>query len=339
MKRTMSGMRNILLIGLIIGLLPGTLSTAAAGGRREQAAVGDLERPYKITTTVGMLTDAARHIAGDRAVVNGIIGEGVDPHLYKPTRSDVQQLLSADVIFYVGLLLEGKMSDVLDRVAEQGRPVHAVGELLDRRLLLRPDGSSSHADPHIWMDAALWGQAVDRMTDQLVVFDAQNGDYYRTNAEKYLAEIGRLDRYVRSIVASIPKRRRVLVTAHDAFGYFGRAYDIEVHGIQGLSTESEAGLNDITRLVGLLTERNIGAIFVESSVADKNIRALIEGARARDHHVEIGGTLFSDAMGPAGGYTGTYIGMIDHNATTITRALEGMAQVGGMNARLVREDR
>ena len=330
--------RGLLLVGMIISLSLGALPGVAARGARERSVPTDLERPYKITTTVGMLTDAARWIAGDRAVVTGIIGEGVDPHLYKPTRGDVQQLLAADVIFYVGLLLEGKMSDVLDRVAEQGQPVHAVGESLDTELLLLPGGAVGHADPHIWMDAALWGQAVAQMTERLVEFDAPNGDYYRANAEEYLTEIERLDRYVSGIIASIPKHRRVLVTAHDAFGYFGRAYDIEVHGIQGLSTESEAGLNDITRLVSLLTERNIGAIFVETSVADKNIRALVEGARARDHHVKVGGTLFSDAMGPAGDYTGTYVGMIDHNATTIARALEGIAQAGGMNAKLVQRE-
>jgi manganese/zinc/iron transport system substrate-binding protein len=184
------------------------------------------------------------------------------------------------------------------------------------------------------MDVAAWKKAVEAVAISLAEVDAVNEAFYKQNAEALATELDALDAYARKVTASIPERRRVLITAHDAFNYFGRAYDMQVMGIQGISTESEAGLESINRLVDVIVSRGIGAVFVETSVADKNVRALIEGAEARNHDVRIGGTLFSDAMGAPGTYEGTYIGMIDHNVTTIARALGGTAPAAGMQGKL-----
>jgi manganese/zinc/iron transport system substrate-binding protein len=230
------------------------------------------------------------------------------------------------------------MADALVRLARGGRPVHAVTELLDEQYLLEPPEMQGHYDPHVWMDVSAWSRAVAAVAEALAAFDPPGQAEYRQRAAAYRAELDKLHAYAQRAIASIPPRQRVLITAHDAFNYFGRAYGIEVRGIQGLSTESEAGLEDINRLVDFIVTREVQAVFVETSVADKNVRALIEGARARGKTVRIGGTLFSDAMGPAGTYEGTYIGMLDHNVTVITRALGGQAPAGGLNGRLRRQD-
>ena len=279
---------------------------------------------YRIVTTVGMVADVTRNIVGDLAQVENIIGEGVDPHLYKPTRNDVAALMGADVVFYNGLKLEGKMGDILEKVAAKGRPVFAVTAGIDPAYLITPsDEPEAHHDPHVWMDVQAWMKAVENIRDALIEYDPDHAVTYQANADAYLKNLHQLDAYVRKTIASIPAKARVLVTAHDAFNYFGKAYGIEVVGIQGLSTESEAGLEDINRLVKRLVEEQIQSVFVETSVADKNVRALIEGARARNWEVTIGGALFSDAMGTPGTYEGTYVGMIDHNATTVCTALGG----------------
>jgi manganese/zinc/iron transport system substrate-binding protein len=307
--------RALLQLAAAFTLAPGGAATA-------HAAPGSY--PYAVTTTTGMVNDIARQVTGDLANAVNIIGEGVDPHLYKPTRSDVAALLSADVVFYSGLMLEGKMADTLVKVARSGKPVFAVTELLDEQYLLEPPGFAGHYDPHVWMDVQAWSKAVQAVATALSGFDPSNADVYRQRA----------DRYVRRVIRSIPQKQRVLITAHDAFNYFGRAYGIEVRGIQGISTESEAGIQDINSLVDFIVERNVRAVFVETSVADKNVRALIEGARSRGHDVVIGGSLFSDAMGAPGSYEGTYVGMLDHNATIIARALGGEAPAKGMSGKL-----
>jgi manganese/zinc/iron transport system substrate-binding protein len=281
-----------------------------------------------------MVADIARQVAGPQATVEGLMGEGVDPHLYKPTRNDVAKILDADVVFYSGLLLEGRMTDTFIKAAQTGKPIHAVTELIDESYLLEPPGFGGHHDPHVWMDVSAWSHAVQAVANALSAFDPASAALYEENAQDYRQHLAQLDEYARTVIQSIPEERRVLITAHDAFNYFGRAYGIEVLGIQGISTESEAGLNDINRLVDLIVNRRIAAVFVESSVSDKNVQALVEGARSRGHNISIGGRLFSDAMGPAGTYEGTYIGMIDHNATTITTALGGNAPQRGMNGKL-----
>ncbi len=289
-----------------------------------------------IVATVGMIADITRNVAGDHAEVTGLMGSGVDPHLYKPTRSDVQKLMSADVIFYNGLLLEGKMTDSLVRAATSGKKVHAVTELLEQSYLLEPEEFEGHFDPHVWMDPSAWMQAVEVVKTKLIEFDPQNTVHYENNAESYLKQLEALDHYAENVLGSVSEQQRVLVTAHDAFNYFGKRYGFEVVGIQGISTESEAGVRDIERLVGLLVDRQISAVFVESTVSERNINALIAGARARGHDVKIGGELFSDAMGDQGTYEGTYIGMIDHNVTTIAKALGGQAPERGLNGKLTK---
>ena len=283
--------------------------------------------PYKIVCTVGMITDIVRNLAGDYAQVEGIIGEGIDPHLYKPTRGDVVKLNQADVVFYNGLLLEGKMADLLVSVGTTGKMVKAVTEAIleETDYLLEKDDGSEYTDPHVWMDVSGWLRAIPVVAETLAVYDPENAKAYHSKAALYAEQLEALHAYAKEAMLTIPKSQRVLVTAHDAFQYLGRAYGIEVRGIQGMSTESEAGVRDLEDLVDFIVERQIPAVFVESSVADKNVRALVEGARARGHDVIIGGSLFSDAMGQAGTYEGTYIGMIDSNVTTITNALGGQA--------------
>jgi manganese/zinc/iron transport system substrate-binding protein len=284
-----------------------------------------------------MIADIVRVVAGERAEVKGIIGEGVDPHLYKPTGNDVKAFQAADLIFYNGLMLEGKMTDVLVRLARGGKPVYAVtDEILDQEGYILSD-EESHYDPHVWMDVSGWMRAVNVVSAALSEFDPENEATFEANAVAYQEKLKELDAYAKERINTIPETKRVLVTAHDAFSYMARAYGLEVKGIQGMSTESEAGVKDIEDLVTFLAERKIPAVFVESSVSDKNVRALVEGTRAKGHSVKIGGELYSDAMGPAGTYTGTYLGMIDHNVTTITRALGGEAPEGGFQGKLKSE--
>ena len=301
-------------------------------------AVPVAAQPFTALATTGMVGDAVKAVVGDTGKVEVMLGSGVDPHSYKPTRADIARLSSANIVFYNGLLLEGKMTDALVRVANAGRPVVPVTEALDEKFLLEPEGFAGQYDPHVWMDVTGWKKAVEAVRDSLVTFRPALADTFRQNAARYLGELDVLDKYVRDILTSVPKQSRVLVTAHDAFNYFGRAHDFEVLGIQGISTESEAGLKRIQELVDLIVSRKIAAVFVESTVSDRNVRALIEGARAKGHTVKIGGELFSDAMGTPGTYEGTYVGMIDHNATVISKALGGKTPVRGMSGRLAHAD-
>ncbi len=288
----------------------------------------------EVVATVGMIADIVREVGGAHANVSALIGEGVDPHLYKPTRDDVIKLQRADMVFYNGLFLEGKMGDILVQLARTGKPVYAVTEAIlgDAEYVLVND--SEHFDPHVWMDVRGWIKATEVVVDALVTFDAMHRELFEAQGAAYIEKLKTLDEYTKTVMKTIPEYQRILVTAHDAFNYMGRAYGLEVLGIQGISTESEAGVKDIENLVDLMVERQIPAVFVETSVADKNVKALIEGASAKGHDVIIGGELFSDAMGPSGSYEGTYIGMIDHNVSVIARALGGEAPAGGFQGRL-----
>lgn len=285
----------------------------------------------KIVTTVGMVTDIVREVVGEHCEVVGLLSEGIDPHLYKPTREDVQQLSGADVVFYGGLMLEGRMDESLKKL-RTGKPVVGVSESLDPANLRKPPEFDGHFDPHVWMDVKLWSQCVDAVTTTMGERAPTHAAEFTSRAKAYQQKLAKLDDYVRQSIQSIPEQQRVLVTAHDAFGYFARAYGLEVKSVQGISTESEAGVADVNSLVDFLVDRKIGAIFVESSVSDKGLKAVIEGAGKRGWTVKVGGELFSDAMGTAGTYEGTYVGMLDHNATTITRALGGQAPEGGFRS-------
>ena len=288
-----------------------------------------------VVATIAQIGEPLRVIADGRAKVLTLMGEGVDPHLYRLTRSDVAKLSRADLILYNGLHLEAQMTNMLSRLAKR-KPVVAVAERLVAQDLLPWDGKIY--DPHVWMDPALWATALQAGVDALGAADPDNAVLYRRNWHTYSKRLSALDRMARTAMSSVPARSRALVTAHDAFGYFGRAYGLQVLAIQGISTESEAGIRKIETLVTTLVRRQIGAVFVETSVSDRNVRALIEGAAAKGHRVRVGGALFSDAMGAKGSYVGTYLGMFDHNVTTIVRALGGAAPARGFGGQLAEKD-
>lgn len=331
--------RRSILAGLV--LLPIMLLLPGCGGATnsaDQHSSGDdhpvSDKQIRIVTTTGMITDIVERIAGEQARVDGLIQSGIDPHLYKPTRNDISTLAQGDIVFYNGLLLEGKMTDALVRVASGGATVVAVTENIDESYLLSPPDFQGHHDPHVWMDPKAWALACGVVAETMIEHDPAHGKDYRRRADELIAEINALDEYCQRSLETIPQPQRVLVTAHDAFNYFGRRFGFEVVGIQGISTESEAGVRDIERIVDLLVSRQIGAVFVETTVSERNIRALIAGAGDQGHTVRIGGSLYSDAMGPEGSYEGTYIGMIDKNVSTITRALGGEAPLRGLNGKL-----
>jgi manganese/zinc/iron transport system substrate-binding protein len=311
-------------------MLAGVAAATALSGPADAAGA----RPLSVLATTGMIGDLARNIAGGAAEVTQLMGEGIDPHLYKATRSEIAKMLGADIVFYNGLLLEGKLTDAFVRVATSGKPVFAVTELVEEAYLLAPEAFQGHHDPHVWMDPRAWAKAAEVVRDRLVERDPARAEAYRAAASRHLEALAELDTYAERVLASVPAERRVLVTAHDAFSYFGRRYGFEVQGIQGLSTESEAGLRRIEELVGLIAERGIPAVFVETTISDRTVMALVAGARARGREVAIGGSLYSDAMGPPGTYEGTYVGMIDHNVTTIARALGGQTPPRGLKGLL-----
>lgn len=312
-----------------------TLLTAALAG-----AAGSLaplrvraEAPLSVVATTGMIADAARQVAGDAAAVTALMAPGVDPHSFRQTRTDIARLSRADLVLWHGLNLEAQLVELMGQLARSQR-VAAVGEAVPRDRLLADPEYPAQFDPHVWMDPELWRIVVGAVQGALAEARAPAADAFAARAAAHDAELVALAAYARDVLATVPADQRILVSAHDAFGYFGRAYGFAVEGIQGISTESEAGLARIAELVDLLVERRVGAVFVESSVSDRNIRALIEGAASRGHTVRIGAELFSDAMGADGSYEGTYIGMIDHNVTAIARALGGAAPARGLNGRL-----
>lgn len=289
--------------------------------------------PINAVATVGMVADAVRAVGGDNVTVEALMGTGIDPHSYRQTRSDVVKMGRADAIFANGLFLEAQMEDLLLKLQKR-KPVFFIGETIDSAKLEGSTAYTGRYDPHVWMSPTLWKGAVDGVTEAFISIDPENEQEYRDNAAAYLVQVQELADYGDKILKTVPQERRVLVTAHDAFTYLGRDFDLEVVGVQGISTNSEAGLQRIEELVDLLVDRKITAVFVESSVSERNVRALVEGAEAKGHKVEVGGELFSDAMGQSNTYEGTYIGMIDHNMTSITRALGGEAPARGMQGKL-----
>mgnify|MGYP001474536962 CR=1 FL=1 len=295
----------------LIGLL--WLASLPAGGQGNGPGL-------RVVATTNIVADAVRNVVGEAGTVVALMGPGVDPHLYQASQGDVRRLAEADVIFYNGLQLEGRLGDVLVRMARRV-PTYAVTEYLSHEQLLEAGASGEAYDPHVWFDVRLWMRAVERIRDALVEVDPDRAETYRANAQAYLATLEELDGWVRARLALIPAERRVLVTAHDAFNYLGRAYGLEVVGLQGISTEAEYGLADVIELVDLLLERQVRAVFVETSVSGRGIQAVIEGAAARGHQVALGGELYSDALGAEGTEAGTYVGMVRHNVETMVAAL------------------
>ena len=279
------------------------------------------EETINIVATTGMIADAAKVVGGDKVKVKGLMGPGVDPHLYKASAGDVALLSKADIIFYNGLHLEGKMSEIFEQMKKRGIDTVAVTEGIDRKYLLTPPEFEGNYDPHLWFDVGLWMNAVTAVRDSLIQKDPDNEEVYRANTEEYLVKLSELDEYVKTKTKTLPEDKRVLITAHDAFNYFGKGYGFEVRGLQGISTDSEAGTADVQELAGFIVERQLPAIFVESSVPPKYIEAVQAAVRARGFNVEVGGEIFSDAMGNPGTPEGNYIGMVRHNVNTIVGAL------------------
>jgi manganese/zinc/iron transport system substrate-binding protein len=272
-------------------------------------------------STTGMIADAITNIAGGNAQVTSLMGAGVDPHLYKVTQGDLEKLQNADIIFYNGLHLEGKMSEVLEKLSAK-KKVIAISDGINRAKIRLLDPKGNSRDPHIWFNVAIWKDAVLYASSEIQKADSLNREIYKTNTLKFANELDALDVWVTTEINSIPVQSRLLITAHDAFGYFGEAYNMEVKGLQGISTVSDYGLNDVTSLVNIIATRKIKAIFIETSVSDKSIKAVVEGCKAKGHEVKIGGTLYSDAMGQPGTPEGTYIGMVKANVNTIVKALK-----------------
>lgn len=276
--------------------------------------------PIKATVTVGMVADIVRAIGGKHVEVKQLMNAGVDPHLYTATRDDSAAILGADIVFYNGLLLEGKMSEMLERTSSSRR-VFAAGESLSKTNLAEDPTQQHHPDPHVWMSVDMWRTVAKGIQVELSSFDPEHSSDYESAAEILDAKLASLHDYGRKVMAGVPEDQRVLVTSHDAFRYFGGAYGVEVQAVQGISTESEAGLRRINELVDMLVDRKVASVFIESSVPKESIESLLRGAQQKGHRVTIGGTLYSDAMGNAGTYEGTYVGMMDHNLTTIAKAL------------------
>ncbi|MCO5222079.1 MAG: zinc ABC transporter substrate-binding protein [Thermomicrobiales bacterium] len=293
----------------------------AGCGRIQDRTTPDVsDRAIDVIATTGMVGDIVKEVGGDRLNVTTLMGPGVDPHLYKASEGDVQRIGEADIVFYSGLHLEAKLTDVFEKMGDRIVTV-PVTDLIPRSELHVVGSGESTYDPHVWFDVSMWSDATESVRRTLVEFDPAHADAYNARAAAYQEKLTALDAYVRAQASSIPEDQRVLITAHDAFGYFAAAYGFEVRGLQGVSTATEAGAGDVQELASFIVENRIPAIFVESSVSPRTVRALQEAVRAQGFDVQIGGSLFSDAMGDPGTAEGTYLGMVRHNIDTITHAL------------------
>lgn len=297
---------------LISALL--VLSACSSG---QEASKRSKDGKINVVTTIAQIGEPLSVIGGDRLNVKSLMGPSVDPHLYKATQSDMETLEEADIIFYNGLHLEANMVEIFEKISES-KPVLAVGETIPEESLLKDE--KGVVDPHIWFDLDLWQQALDAAVEQLKEFSPEDADYFEENKKKYFARLADLKKEAEKL-ADIPESQRVLVTAHDAFGYFGRMHGIKVVGLQGLSTDSEIGITDIQDTIDIIKKYKVPAVFIESSINEKSIKAVIEGAKSEGINVTLGGELYSDAMGEEGTEEGTYIGMYRHNINTIYEAL------------------
>ena len=275
-----------------------------------------------VVTTTSMITDLVKNIGGEHINIQGLMGSGVDPHLYKASEGDVSKLVNADIIFYNGLHLEGKLVDVFEKMGSATKTPIALADELDETTLIGSDYFASNYDPHVWFNIEYFKQFARKVTQILSEKDPKNTVTFIENEKQYLAKLDTLQNNVRAIIKDLPVEKRILVTAHDAFNYFGKNYGFEVVGLQGLSTATEAGVKDVQKLAAFIIEKGVKAIFVESSVPKRTIEALEAAVKSKGHDVKIGGTLFSDALGNAGTIEGTYIGMFEYNVNTIVNALK-----------------
>ncbi|MBC8045868.1 MAG: zinc ABC transporter substrate-binding protein [Fimbriimonadaceae bacterium] len=304
---------------IILGLCMGIFLITSCATKKEKT---ETEKLYIVTTT-GMIGDAVENIVGDKATVVSLMGPGVDPHLYKATQGDLTELRRADIIIYNGLHLEGKMQEIFDELAKE-KKVFAVADGIDHskyRDVTIVSGTATH-DPHLWFDVLLWSEGINYIGGKIAEVDLKNTETYKNNTHAYTEKLKLLDAEVKEKLNTIPAENRILITSHDAFGYFGRAYGIKVIGLQGISTAAEFGLKDITDMVDLIIQDKIKAVFVESSVSEKSIQAVAEGCKENGHAIKIGGTLYSDAMGNKNTADGNYIGMVTHNVNVIVDALK-----------------
>jgi manganese/zinc/iron transport system substrate-binding protein len=290
---------------------------AACGGGARQPA----DERLQVVATTSIVADLVQTLGGDRVAVEALMGPGIDPHLYKASAGDARRMSDADLIFYSGLHLEGKMSELLEQMGERGTDTVAVTDCVPEEKLISASGFSGVHDPHVWFDVKLWSMTATCVAEALIERDPAGADGYRQRADSFVEELEELDRWIRTRVAELAPERRVLVTAHDAFSYFGRAYGFEVRGLLGISTASEAGTSDVQKLAVFIAERRIPAIFVETSVPPRFIQALQEAVRSRGFAVEIGGSLFSDSLGDEDTPEGTYPGTVRANVETIVTAL------------------
>ncbi len=278
-------------------------------------------QPLKVVCTTGIIGDALRNIGGDAIQLEILMGPGVDPHTYKATHGDLQKLLKADVIFYNGLHLEGKMSEVLIKLNAL-KPVIPISDGLSEEIIQMSDPETTIPDPHIWFDVTIWSKALEYTSEKLMEIDSANATIYKANSKKYLSTLAELHEEIKQQISTIDPKRRILITAHDAFGYFGKAYGLEVYGLQGISTISEFGLYELTHLVDFIVDKRIPAVFPETSISDRSVKALQEGCQKRKWNITMGGHLYSDALGKTGSQTGTYEGMLRSNINSIVSALK-----------------
>lgn len=311
------------MLGAVMLSLVLVLSGCASGEPQTNQASGDPAEKIQIVTTIGQIAEPITVIGGDRVEVQSLMGPGVDPHLYNATQGDIQKLQGSDVVFYSGLHLEGNMTEIFEQIGKN-KPVLAIADAIPRDQLLEDEGKA--IDPHVWFDIDLWKLALDSAVEELKAFSPDDAEYFEQNKRDYFAKLDELKAEAKDKIRQIPEAQRVIVTAHDAFGYFGRMHGMEVVGLQGLSTEDEIGLSDINGTIDTLLEHNIPAVFIESSINPASINAVIEGAAKKGLNVKLGGELFSDAMGEAGTTEGTYIGMYRHNVETIYHALTGSGE-------------
>lgn len=315
------------LIGMVLSLSLGCRFSSNASTESSKENASGKKIPLRVIATVGMVGDLVRAMGGEQVQVRHLMAAGVDPHLYRPTRDDTLAIRDADAVFYCGLRLEGKMSDLLTKASVRHSNI-AVTDSIPKAQLLHPEGSD-HADPHVWMDVSLWSSASASVARALQELLPDHREAIESRRKQWEAKLEKLDAFGKEVIGSIPQEKRVLITSHDAFQYFGRRYGIEVAGIQGISTDSEAGLKRIRELVDRIVTQKIEAVFVESSVPQDSVQALVRGAADRGHTLKIGGPLFSDSMGDDGTFEGTYEGMMVHNFKTIAEFLGGRIPEGG----------
>lgn len=275
-----------------------------------------------VVTTTTMITDLVKNIGGDKINVQGLMGSGVDPHLYKASEGDVSKLFNADVVIYNGLHLEGKLEDVFDKMKKQHKKTIIVTDVIDKNTLIGSENFASNYDPHVWFDINDWMKITNYIASKLAELDSKNATTYTSNATAYLLKLKELNTEISSKINELPQEKRILVTAHDAFNYFGRQHKFKVVGLQGLSTATEAGVQDVQKLAKFIISNKVKAVFVESSVPKRTIEALQQAVKSKGHEVTIGGTLYSDALGTAKTKEGTYLGMYKANVNTIVDALK-----------------